>query len=206
MKKTLSGVCEKGAMVALLLCFWNQSGSAAEKIRIATGGLAASSAAVWAALETKSFQKHGLEAEYIIIDNGTVSGQALLAGELQYLVSTGALAISANMLALGSLGMLLSDLQIVIVGKLFPRRDIASRLNKNSMTLLLDLAIRRTRMIDPACRVSSARGVDDQAVVDRKQHRVWRMRLDAAIAPVRLLIGDQLTFVFNDARSLWNPP
>src|ERR1044071_7111599 len=88
---------EVGVIVALLLCFWIQSGSAAEKIRIATGGLAASSAAVWAALETKSFQKQGLEPEYIIIDNGTVSGQALLAGELQYLVSTGALAISANM-------------------------------------------------------------------------------------------------------------
>jgi NitT/TauT family transport system substrate-binding protein len=70
---------------------------AAEKIRVATGGLAASSAAVWAALETKAFQKYGLEAEYIIIDNGTISGQALLAGELQYLVSTGALAIAANL-------------------------------------------------------------------------------------------------------------
>jgi NitT/TauT family transport system substrate-binding protein len=58
--------------------------------------LAASSAAVWAALETKTFQKHGLEPEYIIIDNGTVAGQALLAGELQYLISTGALAITAN--------------------------------------------------------------------------------------------------------------
>ncbi|HVO94487.1 MAG TPA: ABC transporter substrate-binding protein [Terriglobales bacterium] len=69
---------------------------AAEKIRVATGGLAASSAAVWAALETKTFQKYGLEPEYIIIDNGTVAGQALLAGELQYLISTGALAISAN--------------------------------------------------------------------------------------------------------------
>ena len=61
---------------------------AAEKIRIATAGLAASSAAVWATLETKTFQKHGLEVEYIIIDNGTVGGQALLAGELQVLVST----------------------------------------------------------------------------------------------------------------------
>lgn len=70
---------------------------AAEKIRIATAGLAASSAAVWAALETKTFQKHGLEVEYIIIDNGTVGGQALLAGELQVLVSTGALAITANL-------------------------------------------------------------------------------------------------------------
>ena len=70
---------------------------AAERIRIATGGLAASSIGVWSALETKSFQKYGLEPEYIIIDNGTVAGQALLAGELQYLVSTGALAITANL-------------------------------------------------------------------------------------------------------------
>ena len=70
---------------------------AAEKIRIATGGLAASSAAVWSALETKAFQKYGLEPEYIIIDNGTVAGQALLAGELQYLISTGALGIAANL-------------------------------------------------------------------------------------------------------------
>src|SRR6266850_446894 len=30
------------------------------------------------------------------IRNGTVAGQALLAGELQYLISTGALAITAN--------------------------------------------------------------------------------------------------------------
>jgi NitT/TauT family transport system substrate-binding protein len=97
MNKTLSGVCESSAIVTLLLCFSIQSGIAAEKIRIATGGLAASSAAVWAGLETKSFQKYGLEPEYIIIDNGTVSGQALLAGELQYLVSTGVLAITANM-------------------------------------------------------------------------------------------------------------
>ncbi len=80
MNKTLSGVCESSAIVTLLLCFCIRSGIAAERIRIATGGLAASSAAVWAGLETKSFQKYGLEPEYIIIDNGTVSGQALLAG------------------------------------------------------------------------------------------------------------------------------
>jgi NitT/TauT family transport system substrate-binding protein len=85
-------------LIAFLLLSSNISPTiSADKIRIATGGLAASSAAVWAALETKAFQKHGLEPEYIIIDNGTVAGQALLAGELQYLVSTGALAIAANL-------------------------------------------------------------------------------------------------------------
>lgn len=97
MNESLPVFCRPGVTAALLLCFWIQSGIAADKIRIATGGLAASSAAVWAALETKTFQKHGLEPEYIIIDNGTVAGQALLAGELQYLISTGALAIAANL-------------------------------------------------------------------------------------------------------------
>ena len=78
MNESLPVFCRRGVTAALLLCFWIQPGIAAEKIRIATGGLAASSAAVWAALETKTFQKHGLEPEYIIIDNGTVAGQALL--------------------------------------------------------------------------------------------------------------------------------
>jgi len=96
MNRAVPVFCGTCAIATLLLVSCIQSGTAADKIRIATGGLAASSAAVWAALETKTFQKYGLESEYIIIDNGTVAGQALLAGELQYLISTGALAITAN--------------------------------------------------------------------------------------------------------------
>jgi NitT/TauT family transport system substrate-binding protein len=88
----------RSLLAALVLITLHIPGAiAAEKIRVATGGLAASSAALWSALETKALQKHGLEPEYIIIDNGTVSGQALLAGELQFLISTGALAITANL-------------------------------------------------------------------------------------------------------------
>ena len=97
MKINFRFCCKSAFVVFLLVSLAVVPTIAADKIRIATGGLAASSAAVWAALETKTFQKHGLEPEYIIIDNGTVAGQALLAGELQYLVSTGALAITANL-------------------------------------------------------------------------------------------------------------
>src|SRR4029077_15976340 len=98
MMKTVLRLFSRSCIVGVvLLALPLSQGIAAEKIRIATAGLAASSAAVWAALETKTFQKHGLEVEYIIIDNGTVGGQALLAGELQVLVSTGALAITANL-------------------------------------------------------------------------------------------------------------
>jgi len=97
MKAPFRFFCRRGLVVFLVASLTVAPTIAADKIRIATGGLAASSAAVWAALETKTFQKHGLEPEYIIIDNGTVAGQALLAGELHYLVSTGALAITANL-------------------------------------------------------------------------------------------------------------
>lgn len=124
----------------------------------------------------------------------------------QHRAPTAPAAAEARMLALGSFGMLLSYLQIVIVGKLLPRRDIASRLNENSMMLLLDLAIRCAGMIDPARRVSLAGRVDDQSVIDGEKHGVRRMRLDSAIATIRLRIRDQRTFVFDDARSLWNPP
>jgi NitT/TauT family transport system substrate-binding protein len=101
------------------LCLSVQPATAADKIRIATGGLAASSAAVWASLETKSFQKYGLEPEYIIIDNGTVSGQALLAGELQYLISTGALAIAANLKGgdLAIIGGIINFIPFQLIGR-----------------------------------------------------------------------------------------
>jgi len=97
MNKTLSGVCKSSAIATLLLSFCIRSGIAAERIRIATGGLAASSAAVWAGLETKSFQKYGLDGEYLALESGTPAMQALLANELQIVFTTGALAITANL-------------------------------------------------------------------------------------------------------------
>jgi NitT/TauT family transport system substrate-binding protein len=97
MRKDLPFLVQSCFFGFVLVGALSSSGRSADKIRIATAGLAASSAATWSALETKTFIKYGLEPEYIIIDNGTVGGQALLAGELQYLVSTGALAITANL-------------------------------------------------------------------------------------------------------------
>ena len=103
----------------LLVLVLPQPAHGLEKIRIATGGLAASSAAVWATLETKTFQRHGLEPEYIIIDNGTVAGQALLAGELQYLISTGALAITANVKGgdLAIIGGIINFIPFQLIGR-----------------------------------------------------------------------------------------
>ena len=69
---------------------------AAEKLRIASGGFSAAHSAMWVAVDKKLFQKHGLDVEYILIDSGTVGAQALLSGEVQVLLSTGGLVISAN--------------------------------------------------------------------------------------------------------------
>src|ERR1044071_9425866 len=92
---------------------------------------------------------------------------ALLFFFAQHRAATAAAAAEASMFALGCFGMLLSDLQIVIVGQLFSRRDIAPRLDKDSMMLFLDLAVGRTRMIDPARRVAFPRRIDHQPVIDQ---------------------------------------
>lgn len=71
--------------------------SSAQKLRAASGGFSAAHAALWVAVDAKLFQKHGLEVEYILIDSGTVGAQALLAGEVQVLLSTGGLVINTNL-------------------------------------------------------------------------------------------------------------
>ena len=72
-------------------------GSGAEKVRVASGGFSLAHAPLWVGVDSKTFQKHDLDVEYIMIDTGTVGGQALLAGEVQVLHSTGTLVIEANL-------------------------------------------------------------------------------------------------------------
>jgi NitT/TauT family transport system substrate-binding protein len=69
---------------------------AAEKLRIASGGFSAAHSAMWVAVDKKLFQKYGFDVEYILIDSGTVGAQALLSGEIQVLLATGGLVLSAN--------------------------------------------------------------------------------------------------------------
>jgi len=85
-------------LICLALCASHPSaGRGADKVRTASGGFAASHAPLWIAIDTKAFQKHGLDVEYLLIESGTVGDQALIAGELQFLLSTGALVVNANL-------------------------------------------------------------------------------------------------------------
>jgi len=79
---------------------WLNAGDlrAQERFHVASGGFSTAIHAVaWAAYEKRIFQKYGLEGEYLALESGTPAMQALLANELQIAITTGALAITANL-------------------------------------------------------------------------------------------------------------
>src|SRR3972149_581639 len=85
-----------GLSLLLFLSLCSRAHSA-ERLRVASGGFSLAHTPLWVGVETKTFEKHGLDGEYIMIDAGVVGGQALLSGEVQVLHSTGVLVIDANL-------------------------------------------------------------------------------------------------------------
>jgi len=83
-------------IAAFILCS-AASGFAADKIRISGGGMTPLHSIIWVANQESMFKKYGLEAEYLVMNSGTLGVQTLLSNESQFLFSTGALAISANL-------------------------------------------------------------------------------------------------------------
>jgi NitT/TauT family transport system substrate-binding protein len=69
---------------------------ATDKIRISGGGITPLHAIIWVANQEGLFKKYGLEVEYLTMNSGTLGVQTLLSNESQFLFSTGALAITAN--------------------------------------------------------------------------------------------------------------
>ena len=83
-------------IAAFILCS-AASGFATDKIRISGGGMTPLHSIIWIANQEGMFKKYGLEAEYLVMNSGTLGVQTLLSNESQFLFSTGALAISANL-------------------------------------------------------------------------------------------------------------
>ena len=102
-------------------------------------------------------------------------------------------------------GMRLAQLQIVVVGQFLSWTDVTPSIDKNPGALFLDLTIGQARVIDPTGGVTAPRGVDHQLIIEREEHRVRRMLMQISVSTVRLIVGDQLAFVFDNARSSWNP-
>jgi NitT/TauT family transport system substrate-binding protein len=81
--------------IALLAGFTHPA-SAQEKIRISYSALSPSTAFLWIPGEKGFFRKHGLDAELILIESGTLTSQALASGELGIADNAGAPAIISN--------------------------------------------------------------------------------------------------------------
>ena len=69
---------------------------AADKVRVSGGGITPLHAIIWVAHHEGLFKKYGLEVEYLTMNSGTLGVQTLLSNESQFLFSTGALAVTAD--------------------------------------------------------------------------------------------------------------
>jgi NitT/TauT family transport system substrate-binding protein len=79
----------------VLLCSFPALGS--ERIRVGGGGVTPMHSVIWVAQQEGLFKKYNMEVEYLALNSGTLGVQMLLSGDSQFLFSTGALAVTANL-------------------------------------------------------------------------------------------------------------
>jgi len=65
------------------------------KVKTSYSALTANMAAYWLAKETRLFEKHGLDVDVVLIESGTTTIQALVAGETQIAMGGGTVAVSS---------------------------------------------------------------------------------------------------------------
>ena len=83
------------ALLAVLLAAGEVSG--ADKIRVSGGGITPLHSLIWVANQEGLFKKYGMDVEYLVMNSGTLGVQTLLSNDSQFLFSTGALAVTANL-------------------------------------------------------------------------------------------------------------
>ena len=105
---------------------------------------------------------------------------------------------------LGGCRVRLTELEIVIIRQFFTRADVAAGFNKDAVVFVLDFAVRRARMVDPAGGIAAPGGIDDDLIINSKEHGVGRVRVRFGIAGVRLFVRDTLAGIFDQPGSLRN--
>lgn len=85
-------------------------GFGADRVRIGYSSITANRLPFWLAQEAGIFNRHGIDAELLLIPSGTTAVQALVAGEVQLLTATGTTAVAAtlrgaDLAIVGSLGV-----------------------------------------------------------------------------------------------------
>jgi ABC-type nitrate/sulfonate/bicarbonate transport system substrate-binding protein len=90
-------ICLFTALTLLFASLSRDYSFAADKIRVGGGGVTPMHSVIWVANQEGLFKKYGLEVEYLALNSGTLGVQMLLSGDSQFLFSTGALAVTANL-------------------------------------------------------------------------------------------------------------
>jgi len=98
---------------------------------------------------------------------------------------------------LGGRRVRLAELQIIIVGKFFAGADVPAGFYEDARVFVLDFAVRRAGMVDPTGGIAAPGGIDDDLIINRRQHGVGRTGVLFGIARVRLLVRDALARVFD---------
>ena len=92
----MMGKVVQANLVSVIFCTLVTPAWAQEKISISYSAVAPSVASLWIPHEEGFFKKHGLNADLILIESGSLTSQALAAGEIGIAHNAGAPAIIAN--------------------------------------------------------------------------------------------------------------
>ena len=82
-------------LMCLLSCATSVAFAQLTKLKTSYSALTANMAAYWLAKETRLFEKHGLDVDVVLIESGTTTVQALVAGETQIAMGGGTVAVSS---------------------------------------------------------------------------------------------------------------
>src|ERR1700741_558508 len=133
-------------LIVLVLCLTlSNLASAQERMRIAWAGSTPSNTPIWVADQKGFFKKNGLNAEVIAISASTIVIQALLTGEVDFIIAPSATLVTSRLAGADTVMVSLSD--ITSVEQLKGKTGGVNRLGTTS-DMTLRLALRRLG-IDP---------------------------------------------------------
>ena len=95
----ITPICRVTALGLICYCIVLLASASAQaqltRLRTSYSALTANMGAYWLAKDTKLFEKHGLDVDVVLIENGTITIQALIAGETDLAMGGGTVAVSS---------------------------------------------------------------------------------------------------------------
>ena len=82
-------------LIALMRLLATETHAQLTKLKTSYSALTANMGAYWLAKDSRLFEKHGLDVDVVLIENGTITIQALIAGETDLAMGGGTVAVSS---------------------------------------------------------------------------------------------------------------